>query len=527
LRRLEGVVRSLNAQAEVHEQQAQTQAQGQAQIQIQTQEEHVEPAAERIVPWSNNSCPSAIRENGGTEGGVRVAEDASVDGLETRFGRLVVDQGRSRYINNSFWASLNHEVEDLKSILVDASDEDDDAHDSPESIEASQHQSFIFGYSSSNVDMHSLHPPSHVAQELWRTYKENVDPLVKVLHMPSFEPVILDAFTHPEKVPRGIECFMFTIYYGAITSLSEEECVTQFGESRTSLLRTYRFGLEQGLARANFLYCDETIVLQALVVFLILLRRNDDARKIWTLTGMAVRIAQSLGIHRDGTHFNLLPFEVEMRRRLWWQVCILDARSSEDHGCDPTIVETQFDTKMPLNVNDTDLDPKMQHFPVERIGFTDMTFSLIRFEVTNIFRRLLYVPTNPSPCTELFANLTIADKEKWISDCHQRLEDKYLKNSDMSIPLYWVTATIARLVMSKMWLMIYHPHQRRDGGKSSSPSLPLSLSPSLTPHPSPILPFLTRSTQVHPSPKPPKTNSSSPPSKTSNTGSSSKPKPAP
>jgi len=33
-----------------------------------------------------------------------------VEGLETRFGRLVVDQGRSRYINNSFWASLNNEV---------------------------------------------------------------------------------------------------------------------------------------------------------------------------------------------------------------------------------------------------------------------------------------------------------------------------------------------------------------------------------------------------------------------------------
>jgi hypothetical protein len=36
--------------------------------------------------------------------------DNSVEGLETRFGRLVVDQGRSRYINNSFWASLNNEV---------------------------------------------------------------------------------------------------------------------------------------------------------------------------------------------------------------------------------------------------------------------------------------------------------------------------------------------------------------------------------------------------------------------------------
>lgn len=95
-----------------------------------------------------------------------------------------------------------------------------------------------------------------------------------------------------------------------------------------------------------------------------------------------------------------------------------------------------------------------------------MTFSLIRFEVANIFRRILYIPPGPVRCTELFANLSISDKEKWITECHQQMEDKYLKDCDMSIPLCWVTATISRLIMSKMWLIVYHPHQRRDGGAS-------------------------------------------------------------
>ena len=135
-------------------------------------------------------------------------------------------------------------------------------------------------------------------------------------------------------------------YYGAVTSITTEDCLKNWGEDRSTLLDRYRFALEQALARANFLYCDEIVILQSFVIFLILLRRNDDARKIWTLTGLVVRIAQTLGIHRDGSHFGLSPFEVEMRRRLWWQICVLDARSSEDHGCDPTIVEAQFDAKM-------------------------------------------------------------------------------------------------------------------------------------------------------------------------------------
>lgn len=92
LRRLEGVVQSLNAQVEEHEQQD----------------------AER--ERSGSACPNgtaAADEGGcpnGSDRGASVVVDNSVEGLETRFGRLVVDQGRSRYINNSFWASLNNEV---------------------------------------------------------------------------------------------------------------------------------------------------------------------------------------------------------------------------------------------------------------------------------------------------------------------------------------------------------------------------------------------------------------------------------
>jgi hypothetical protein len=136
---------------------------------------------------------------------------------------------------------------------------------------------------------------------------------------------------------------------------------------------------------------------------------------------------------------------------------------------DDCILRTSSNIHQPLNINDTDMNPEMTEFPEERVGFTDMTFSLMRFEVVNIFRRMIYIPPAPNPCTEFFSGLTIAQKEKWIGECHERLEEKYLRGADMSVPLNWVTATISRLIMSKMWLVVYHPHQRRDGGKLCSP----------------------------------------------------------
>ncbi|KAI7286569.1 hypothetical protein KC352_g4872, partial [Hortaea werneckii] len=329
------------------------------------------------------------------------------------------------------------------------------------------HQGWVFGFSSQNVDLLSLHPLPNQIVHYWEAYKDRVDPLVKVLHIPTIEGTILSAASHLTNLSKGFETLLFAIYYGATTSLSAQDCLLKFGEEKPILLSRYRFALEQALARANFLTTEEAVVLQAFVIFLICLRRNNNARVIWTLTGLVVRIAQTIGIHRDGSHFDLPPFEVEMRRRLWWQVCLLDIRASEDHGCDPTIVEQSFDTCMPLNINDADITPGMAEFPAERQGCTDMSFCLIRFEVANTFRRINYVPPGASrPCQEHFASVTLEDKERWITECHQRLEERYLKHCDMSVPLFWVTATVSRLMMSKMWLMVYHPFQRQDGGAS-------------------------------------------------------------
>jgi Fungal specific transcription factor domain len=322
-------------------------------------------------------------------------------------------------------------------------DEDDDSEDdfpSPDtSNSSSNHQGFIFGLSSQNVDMYSLHPPKEHVPIYWQLYRENVDPLVKIIHVPTMTPEILEAAQHLDSISKGMEALLMVIYYSAATSLWDDECREKFGENKDDLLARYRFGVEQALARADFLETDEVVVLQAFVIFLICLRRNDDARIIWTLTGLVVRMAQTLGIHRDGSHYNLTPFQIEMRRRLWWQICILDARASEDHGSDPTIIEQVFDTQMPLNVNDSDLHPDMAELPEAKVGCTEMTFGLIRFEISSTLRKLQYVPPGPKKCQQFFSNVSLEKKEQWIRECHQRFEERYLQHCDMSVPLYWVS----------------------------------------------------------------------------------------
>lgn len=228
---------------------------------------------------------------------------------------------------------------------------------------------------------------------------------------------------------------------------------------RAQLISQYRFALEQALAKAEFITSPELVVLQAFILFLVLVRRHDDTRFCWTLTGLAIRIGQSMGLHRDGTFLpGLTPLEIEMRRRLFWALCILDLRSAEDQGTDLTIVERTFDTELPLNINDSDISEETKVLPPSRQGASDMTFSLIRYEIC-AQARSLYVVSNATPgqCPRDAAS-SLEEHERIVRNIYEGVEEKYFKDQPTSCnPMLWTAANIARVITAKMTLVIYQP----------------------------------------------------------------------
>lgn len=71
------------------------------------------------------------------------------------------------------------------------------------------------------------------------------------------------------------------------------------------------------------------VVLQALVLHLLSVRDIYKPHTLWSLTSVAVRIAQSMGLERDGVSLGLPPFETEMQRRIWWLLKTHDFRTAE------------------------------------------------------------------------------------------------------------------------------------------------------------------------------------------------------
>lgn len=169
-----------------------------------------------------------------------------------------------------------------------------------------------------------------------------------------------------------------------------------------------------------------------------------------------------IGLHCDGGTVKLSPFETEMQRRLWWQNCTLDVRTAEDNNSEPTILDSSFTTALPLNVNDTNLDPDMGELPPNQPGRTEMLFSLVRFEVSRFARRVVF---SDSFCHKnSYPIRSDSEKCKAIDQFKERIENHYLSHCDQNIALDFVTAASNRLILAKLKLTLCKPRSDHDLG---------------------------------------------------------------
>ncbi len=107
-----------------------------------------------------------------------------------------------------------------------------------------------------------------------------------------------------------------------------------------------------------------------------------------------------------------------------------------------------FDTEIPANTDDANLDPEMSHPLVLTEGWTDMTIFLIRCEVWKLSHRLQSVTAASFP----------PDINKHIELFQQsqaRIENTYLKYLDSNQPLHSFVATSVRLFLTKADLILH------------------------------------------------------------------------
>lgn len=156
-----------------------------------------------------------------------------------------------------------------------------------------------------------------------------------------------------------------------------------------------------------------------------------------------------MGLHRDGQQFNLSPFEVEERRRLWWTLAGFDRRIGEITGSTLTAISTGGDCKLPLNINDADLHLHAKDAPTPHTGATEMLFSLTRLEFSKAPGTDKMKPVISDPA-QTVANLADHRLSSYLERLSTHLEDTYLKYCDPKVPLHYFTLMMTRVSMCKL-----------------------------------------------------------------------------
>ncbi|KAL4969785.1 fungal specific transcription factor domain-containing protein [Aspergillus stella-maris] len=357
----------------------------------------------------------------------------------------------SQFVDSHLWRSLGDE--EMQRMSEDAgtnesSGRSDDREDPPDPLT----EAFLgdtTSYPGTREILLQHQPTAEHATFLWQTYLQNVDPLCRILHVPTTNVMIEQAWQKPELISKADQCLIFSIYHFAVFSLSEEESAERLGQSRTVLLQRYSSATRKALVNASFLETTSMTILQALVLLLIPCRHIYDPSTYWILTGVAVRIGQRMGLHRDGETMGLSPFQTEMRRRLFWSLLPIDSSAAQISGVGASITPESWDTQLPRNLNDDQVWPGMAETPVEQSGVTDMIFSLSRFCIGKHLARVGGPAALGNPNAH---SSDVGKAKKFIREAEAEIEEKLIRYCDVLNPVHFLSMSLARAgILAMRW----------------------------------------------------------------------------
>jgi hypothetical protein len=151
---------------------------------------------------------------------------------------------------------------------------------------------------------------------------------------------------------------LYAIWYGGSVTISIRAIKAEFNvSSRFALSTMYSEEVTRWLTKISF---PRSPSLQGLAAYLIvqtILSKEEEPLTSSLFVSLAMRVAQTMGLHRDPAKFGINPCEAEYRRRLWWHIMHMDGVVAMSSGLPPLISdENYWDVCDTSEIKDTLLD---------------------------------------------------------------------------------------------------------------------------------------------------------------------------
>ncbi|KAH8802542.1 N-terminal binuclear Zn cluster-containing/DNA binding domain-containing protein [Xylogone sp. PMI_703] len=135
---------------------------------------------------------------------------------------------------------------------------------------------------------------------------------------------------------------------------------------RVPIDRIRFFKRAKALVFSGLLQPSRIELVQALLLMGQYLHGSLDLNTCWTVVGLAIRMAQGLGLHLDPTGFTPEIIEQEIRKRVWWGCFVIDRILSMKVGRPPTIHDdSNIKVGLPIIIDDEYLTNDKNNPPVQ------------------------------------------------------------------------------------------------------------------------------------------------------------------
>ncbi|KAH8810958.1 putative C6 transcription factor [Xylogone sp. PMI_703] len=364
-----------------------------------------------------------------------------------------------RNFDSTLWSSLGSELRQPDDAVPDEPIEPADlADENDNSLLA-----WLEGYPShkqGSINLREFYPDQVIFSQFQNIFANRIDPMLKMLHLPSLFSTMTTALANSGNVPKSIEALLLCFCLATVSTMSQDQCQAVLNQDKTSAVRKYKRAATHALTNAGFVQSLDLTNLKALSLYLLGVKSFCSSATFHILCGLAVRLAMRAGLHRDGYILGLPPFETELRRRLWWHIIQLDFRTSDLLRIRPSLDLFVGDTEPPSNVEDEDISPGMMEPPKERTGITSMVLFRVHCDITQFLKRLyLCSLTSNASGFDIISSapVSVEEKEKMISELEDAFESKYLRYCDPSEPLHMYVLIVIRSVICRMRVLTYNP----------------------------------------------------------------------
>lgn len=154
--------------------------------------------------------------------------------------------------------------------IVDTDEPDESSMVESEKLSPENSSELLLGgFDSSSTSVHDLQPDPVHAFRLWQIFLDRVNPLLKVVHIPTLQPYVMDGAISIGNVPLNYQALLFAVYTISAVSMSVAEAPEMLGMSREDAIQRYTKGMKTALVTFDFMKNYDMAALQALLLYIV------------------------------------------------------------------------------------------------------------------------------------------------------------------------------------------------------------------------------------------------------------------